>query len=412
MKYFLRLSLAILLPLSACAPAFAQIARQSDLLKIGKPSSGANKIIEFDLGLGTANPKIRANATTSTLELSGDGSTFIGPAAQKNFLINGGFDWWQRGPTVTIANTAVGYLADRWYVKNSLGTNGVLTFSQVAGVQQGSAFGAKVQITTAPTAAQVNGTELYQTVEKLITQTELYNQTVSLSLQAKAFGNVNAVGVQFMYATTEAKVDTTLGSELTCAVTTGSFTTCTIAAQALGTSMTTSGVVGVRIRIKTVSSGNTYDLNNGFVVEQAVMNPGATAAPFIRAGGDLESDLRKSQRFFEKSYDLTVAPGANTGVDSAGSTNNRQVTPASASNFRWTLPFKVTKRSTPAIRGYSTDGTIDTCRDRANSTNRPCTTGGTQVLDIGMSAFSIDLTPSSSTTGPHFECHWTADAEI
>lgn len=76
LKNFLRLYLLILLPFYACSPAFAQIARQSDLFKLGKPSSGANKVLEFDAGLGSTNPKIRYNIGSSIFEFANDGTTF------------------------------------------------------------------------------------------------------------------------------------------------------------------------------------------------------------------------------------------------------------------------------------------------------------------------------------------------
>src|SRR5581483_6255425 len=118
--------------------------------------------------------------------------------------------------------------------------------------------GAQVQITTAPTAAQTNGTELYQTLENL-SFLELYSQNACFSANIKALGNVNQVGLQFMSNTSEAKVTTTIGSEVTVAVNTSGFTLGQIVNQALGSAMTTSGVVGVRIRITGVSSGNLYD---------------------------------------------------------------------------------------------------------------------------------------------------------
>jgi hypothetical protein len=49
---------------------------RADKLKIGKKSSAANKVIEFDTGAGSANPKIQANKTNSKLEFAKDGVNF------------------------------------------------------------------------------------------------------------------------------------------------------------------------------------------------------------------------------------------------------------------------------------------------------------------------------------------------
>src|SRR5581483_2493404 len=179
--------------------------------------------------IGVAQPPVSATSL-STLQAQANLSTASIP---KNYLLNGAFDFWQRGTSVTIANGVSTYQADRWYVKNSLGTNGVITFSQVAGSLNGSKFGAQVQITTAPTAAQTNGTELYQTLENL-SFLELYSQNACFSANIKALGNVNQVGLQFMSNTSEAKVTTTIGSEVTVAVNTSGFTLGQIVNQALG----------------------------------------------------------------------------------------------------------------------------------------------------------------------------------
>lgn len=214
----------------------------------------------------------------------------------RNRLLNSAFANWQHSTSVTIANAASTYAADRWYVKNSLGTNGVITYSRQTASVDGSAYAAKVLITTAPTAAQTNGTELYQTLENL-DSLKLYNQTASFSIQVKAFGNVNQIGVQFFYKTTEAKVDTAIGSEQTFSVTTGAYATASISGQALGTSQTTSGVIGVRIRITGVSTGNAYDLNNGFQVEQGILNIGTTPTTWGPAYPSTAMELAACQRF-------------------------------------------------------------------------------------------------------------------
>ena len=229
-----------------------------------------------------------------------------------NSLLNAAFDLWQRGTSITgIANGSSTYGPDRWYAKNSLGTNGVLRIDQTTGGVDGSKYGCSVKISTAPTAAQANGCELYQTLENFNTL-PFYNKTASFSIWAKALGNVTQVGVQFFYKTTEAKVDTSIGSEQLLTVTTGGFALAKIASQALGNSMTTSGVIGVRIRITGVSSGNTYDINYEFVVEQAMMSLGPLA-PFSRAGANIGDELMMCSRYYIASQTGIGSEAYNTG---------------------------------------------------------------------------------------------------
>ncbi len=224
----------------------------------------------------------------------------INTSGLKNYLINGAFDIWQRNlsPTNTIANGVSTYVPDRWYGKNSLGTNGVLTMSQVAGTLQGSKYGCSLQITTAPTAAQANGTEMYQVIENA-NSLDLIGTSISFSVWIKALGLVNQVGIQFAYATTESKPSLFFGTEQLVTVNTSSFSIGSLLAQNSGTLPTSSGVIGVRIRITGVSSGQLYALNNGFVVEQACVNLGGTAIAFTRQGRSFADELDLCQRYFE-----------------------------------------------------------------------------------------------------------------
>lgn len=236
-------------------------------------------------------------------------------AALKNLFINGAFDVWQRGTSTTVANAATAYLADRWYVKNSLGTSGVITYSQVAGTLVGSRYGASVKISTAPTASQVNGCELYQTLE-IADSIQVYNNFASMGVSVKALGNVTQVGIQFFYNTSESKVTTAIGTETTFTVNSSSFSTGQLIGQAIGTAMTTGGVIGARIRITGVSTGNLYDINNGFVVEQAYANIGSVVGGFSRAGRNYQDELAMCQRYCYVAASIAYAAatyGTNVG---------------------------------------------------------------------------------------------------
>lgn len=321
-------------------------------------------------------------------------------ASSKNILINGNMDLWQRGTTSTVANASTAYVADRWYAKNSLGTSGVITNSQVAGVSVGAQFGNSVKITTAPTAGQTNGTELYQVIDNENTLL-LLNKSLSFSAQIKALGNVTSVGLQFFYATTEVKPTTlTLGSEQTVTVNSSTFTLGSLLAQSVGTTPTSTGVVAVRIRILGVSTGNTYDLNNGFVVEQGIVNVGTTAATFERAGRNFADEVLMCQRYYEKSFDLNQAPtNVQTGAFlSIGS--------ATSGGIIMTVPFKAVKRTAasitfinPTLGGSSWETSTDSA-----SITAALSANSLYSMTIGTSG-----TPAAGTA---YKIQWTADADI
>ena len=361
------------------------------------------------LGVGT-NGQI-LTATTS------GAPTWQNPINGYNFLVNGAFDYWQAGTSTTITSTGGGtpgnvysYLADQWYVDNAMGggtTEGIITYSQVPGATNGSLFGAKVQTTTAPVGTGIGQTpQLYQVLSNKAS-VPLYGQTASFSVSAKGLNNVIQVGVQFYYATSEGKLTTAIGSEVSATINSSTFTAVTINGQALGTSQTASGVIGVRIRVTGVSTGNQYDLNNDFVVEQAMLNLGPVAAPFQRQYSDPVQELASCQYFYEKSYDLTINPGTSTvtglaawpcyGVDSGGD------------NVLTAVSYKVSKRAAPTITYYDAagnSGKVSTYIGTFARTDN--TTAG--AITSGISSFTNQVTVPHLATALSYQ--WTADARI
>lgn len=315
-------------------------------------AGSAGQILTSQGGAGTA----MTWTTPSTITPTG--------VSAYNYLVNGAFDFWQAGTSATVTATGGGtpantylYQPDQWYVNNKLGggtVEGIITFSQVTGVTNGSLYGAKAQITTAPTGTGIqNGLEIYQTLSNRASQ-GLYGQTASFTVLIKSLGNVNQAGVQFYYKTSEAKVDTGIGAEVTCTVNTSTFSACTINGQALGTTQTTSGVIGVRIRPTAVSTGNLYDLNNGLVIEQAMMNVGTTAANFSRQYNDPVQELAACQYFYEKSYDVATAPGtATTSGMALGSYG------AAQTHAGLPITFKVNKRIAPSFSYWDEAGNVN-----------------------------------------------------
>lgn len=314
-------------------------------------------------------------------------------AAVYNGLVNGAFDWWQAGTSVTIANTVSTYQPDQWYGKNSLGTNGVLTLSQTTGSLNGSLFGAQLKITTAPTAAQTNGTELYQVLSNKAMQ-PYYNQTASFTVSVKATNNVTQVGVQFYYATSEVKLTTAIGSEILTTVNSSTFTSCTINGQALGTAMTTAGVIGVRIRITAVSTGNTYDLNNGFICEQATVVLGSSAPTFARQFNDPVQEFSACEFFYEKTYDPTVNPGTV-------SSNGALVGMSAGTTFFANVNYRVSKRVAGTVTYYS--NATGTAGDIRNITNAVDVAATIDFNGINGNSFTATV-PDNSLVGWQSVC--------
>lgn len=344
------------------------------------------------------------------------GYSWQNPINWQNQLINGAFDYWQTGITFVVTATGggtptatYGYAADQWYINNILGggtVEGAISIQQQAGVTNGSQFRLQSKITTAPTGTGIqNGNEIYQVLSNKASL-PLYGQTASFSVLVRGLNNVSQVGVQFYYATTEAKLTTAIGSEILTTVNGSTFTACTINGQALGTSQTVNGVIGVRIRPTAVSSGNLYDLNNGLEIEQAMLNLGPVAMPFTRKYNDPSQELASCQYFFEKNYDVTTAPGSSP----VGGTELaiRGGLTTAAHLFRITGSYKVPKRVAPTMTFYSpTTGTAGQVRDLNSSVDIAATN-----VSPNSTGWGVEATTSGSTTVIWASVMFLADARI
>ena len=140
---------------------------------------------------------IRGQAGTSTklggdLDLNGNDITGTGsiPAvsAQKNIIINGDFNIWQRGTTATgIANSPT-YVADRWAAWGAgVGTD--ITFSRQAAALVTHVYCAKVQRTS--TETDVSGIGISQNLENFSSY-PMQGKVVTLSFYAKKGANFSA----------------------------------------------------------------------------------------------------------------------------------------------------------------------------------------------------------------------------
>lgn len=220
-----------------------------------------------------------------------------GTVFAQNYLLNSGFDFYQRGGSILINNGLMPYTADRWVAQNNLGSAGVITAAASSGTVDGSSKAFSLLVSTAPSSPTNSAGLIFQTMENR-TSRLFYNKSASFSVQVTALGNVNQVGLLFAYATSETQVTTAIGSEVFVTINSASATLCQIINQAIGTAQTTSGVVGVRIRASGVSSGNLSDLGNGITVEQAAVTVGDPQTTWARAFPDVVAEYNACQRFF------------------------------------------------------------------------------------------------------------------
>lgn len=325
----------------------------------------------------------------------------------KNYLMNSTFEINQHqtsAGTVLVTNGNSTYTMDRWFVKNGLGTNGVITGSIATdgSTTDPTTSVGVFSITTAPTASQANVFEVWQVIDRELAQ-ELVNQNISLSIRVLGLNNVNQVGVQFYYATTVTKPTVAIGTEQTFTVNTSTFTTCTINGQAVGSSFAPNGVLGVRIRITGVSTGNIYNINNGFYLKQGIVTASSTAASsWVRMNNTLEAEIAACQRYVEKSYDIATGLGTATQAGCAGFR-------CYFADGNTTIPISYKSRKRAAattLSVYSTaTGTVDRIRDNNATTDLTATTATSGEYGFRGVAFT-------GTTGNDLTFQWYASSEI
>lgn len=232
-------------------------------------------------------------------------------AITENRLHNSDFVIWQRGASLILPDKNSSYLADRWFSRNDLGTGSRIEYKRVEEFYEGSRYGASMQVIEPPHANPGGTIQITQTLENY-DSLRFANQRATFSVRVKALGRVNAIGIQFISNATEVVASEPLGPEVVFPVSSDKYSMGTVANVDIGGSFVPAGVLGVRIRVAGVSSGNLYDLDNGMVVRQAMLNFGAAPGPFRTRFEDVGNELTACQRYYEKSYSIDDAPGTVT----------------------------------------------------------------------------------------------------
>ena len=244
-------------------------------------------------------------ATTATAALTNLGIGGLGDTsyrAGKNYLINGGFDVWQRltgvSGATSFTNPATGaYTADRWLHVYDAAGSATYTVSRL-GFSAGNPFssgdetqyGMRVAWSgTAPTAQTIN--YISQRIEDVRT---LANKTVTVSFYAKADSATSrSIGVQF-----EQNFGYLGSSTATTAITTKSLTTSwarytvTVAIPSIsGATVGADSYLGLKLILPNNTLG-TYDIW-GVQVEV-----GSDATSFQRFAGLRTFEIQACQRYY------------------------------------------------------------------------------------------------------------------
>jgi len=357
------------------------------------------------------NAAVRADAAQSLTQAQrGQARANMGGgvlAGHRNKLINGAAQIIQRGGR-TIAAGASAYVFDRFLVTNN--TNQAITVSQIA-FALGSGFGREARnalrfnFATAPTTGTLRIEQRIEFVDTIRPTDHTFIAWMSGPSGSEAvaaefvqnFGTGGSPSAQVVTPMTFAGLSpTTIFSASTNRRAWG-VTVPSLSSKLLGTNGNDYASAAI---VMTPRQAGNYDLTWLSLVEGD-----ATSEDDPFSARLFQQELALCQRYYNKSYQLTDAPGAVTVVGALGTRFG-----SSASNQTLNIPLPVEMRAFPSVVFYNpVTGGTGTWRNQNASANA-------SVQDWSSGAASsrrnISATISTGTNPDFYSGHYTADAEL
>jgi len=277
--------------------------------------------------------------------------------AGKNYLINGGFDIWQRGTSFT----ATGYCADRFYTV----IGGTTTVSQSTDVPTGVLAQYSLQ---GVTGASSSYSHFYQALESA-TVKPLQGKTVTLSVYVKTAGSYS--GNFNLMANYSTSTDSWSGQSVNIFTTAYAGSAYTSWGRITATFTVPATAVGLRVQIENVSaqaSGVTLR-TCGWQLEL-----GSYATTFSRAGGTIQGELAACQRYYWRESGVN----ATTAYKYIASGSNYSSTLALGTYY---LP--VVMRTTPS---FSSSGNFCVFQGSSNISVTAMSSDGASTNTVGIGA--------------------------
>lgn len=347
-----------------------------------------------------------AQAETGTSTVLSMNPATVSQAIQTNALgfknvagRNGGFEVWQLGASVAIPAANNGYTCDGWYA--ATGVNTALTVTRQPGLTNGSSFSCRVQRNSGQTGTTVIFGFPLDTDElkKLAGQSAILQFTVSTGANwSPASGTLTyqvvtgtATPVKqaiIGYSGTVAVINSTVNLSVSAAATTVYSAVAAVA----------SNIAQAEIQFSWTPSG-TAGANDWLQLDDVdlrVVPVGISAAKPAFERSDFIWDIERCIRHFEKSYDLSTAPGT---VTTNGTSSIRVVN----SSMVYTVLYR-RKRALPTVTTYSSN-TGASGMLYENGVGDAAST----INEVGGHAATFS---APMTSGNRALLHWVADARI
>ena len=357
-----------------------------------------------------------STATISTLNAT-SGNVF-NKSLYDNAIINGNFDVWQRGTTLTVGETTSGFIADRFRIQQAAdsGTLPTLVHSQqllTSGDITGSFYHYRIATNGAGTSLGVNSYGVIsQTIENGTRFLCGLNKKITLSFYARSSIVNKKLGVGFLQyygsggspTAQEILAGSTISLTSTWTKYTVTVTTNTLVGKTFGTANNDyiefqlwamwGSTLGAA---RGLTGAETYVGSGNIDIAQIKLEAGDTATTYQPRS--YVQELADCQRYFEMSGSTYPTIGGDVYYNSGSATANQKLH----------YSFRVEKRAAP---------TITTFNDAASSTNNNAAdytiegvnnyTDGV-ISPIKTSGFAIKFT-TGNAADKRFS--WTASAEL
>lgn len=338
-------------------------------------------------------------------------ASYIDNLPNRNVIINGQFDIWQRGTTFTTPTNG-SYTADRWRIGFD-GTGGNRNVTMNANVGAPLTGGMQQWRTLVLSQAIVGTGQTSLTLSQRIENARTFAaETVTAS--AYIWGDTRTITVKLIQnfgtgGSPSSPVTTTLG---------------TFAVTSVRNRMKLTGTVPTAVN-KTFGTNNDDYLELVFEVGGSTtfsslvfwgvqLEQNSTATALERR--PVQQELALCQRYFEKSYAQAVNPGTGSLIGNGFFVASNALAGSTAGNVgtSGSIPFKVTKRAAPTCVSYDFDGTANAVRVYPVDAKRSGVTLFANLTDNGTVQF-MGFSNASATAinaGDRIQFNWTADAEL
>jgi hypothetical protein len=264
----------------------------------------------------------------------------------KNFVINGNFDFWQRGTSFAAAGAATTstYTADRW---NSGASNNI-TISRVSASTEGSTYALRLQRNSSTTTG--GDAFICHTIESN-NAIILAGKTVTLSFNVRSGANFSGAAAycvpRFGTGLDEGSLAGYNGQWTGYSQIINTVTPTTTMTRYEKTFTVPSGTKQIMLLMGVQSfTSSAAGANDWIEFEKIQLEVGSVATAFSRAGGDLQSELAKCQRYFYR-----IPFSGNQGISFTFAGNGTMGT-----SFQFPVHMRANPTGYTTINSFTTSG--------------------------------------------------------